>query len=72
MMSLSSCSWRETTKIGRGEHRKGVRDSSQVLKVWEFAQKYMCRLAAWGVPPGASAEAVVLRGCKMQCWFWVF
>jgi len=57
------------TKIERGEHQKGVRDSSQVLKVWEIAQKHMHRLAAQGLPPGAIVEAVILRGCKTKCWF---
>jgi len=55
MVSLLSCFWREMTKIGREKHRKGVRGSSQVLKFWEIGQKYMHRLAAWGLLPGANA-----------------
>ncbi|QCD94364.1 hypothetical protein DEO72_LG5g2447 [Vigna unguiculata] len=41
----------------------GSRESSQVLKFLKIAQNYKYHLAARGWPPGASAGAVVLRGC---------
>ena len=71
-MSLASCSWRETTEIEIGEYTDGVGDSSQVLKVWEIAQKLMHRLTARGLLLGAIAVALILCGCKRQNWFWEF
>jgi len=67
-----SCSWEATTEVGRGDPRKGVRDASRVLRVWDFSQKYLYRLAALGLPLGAIAEAVSLRGCNCSAGFGVF
>jgi len=60
-----SRNWRKTIEIEIREHINGVGDSSQVLKVWEIAQKLMHRLAARGLRPGAIVEVVSLRGCKL-------
>jgi len=41
------------------------------VEILENCQKYKHRLAARGLPPGASVVAVLLRGCDVMRRGWV-